>query len=297
MSHRNGQRNVLVLPKEELVEQAYFFRILSERMGERLAMQDLLKQVKFELLTSTKLPMAVDFLLTELLHGGAMGPAMRRMQHYFTSFQTYLVEEAEFERGRFGMQTAVKVLQFDAEYRSGQPSRQGCFLYQFEALCRNRLRYDQGLKAMSEDPIYDADWKQWLLEVRHQIGLVDLADMIFLRSEEYVQRKRAIEGPEFEPKLPPLFGQHEGRMAMANHRKDPLFLFAAMQRHLGYPAVPRLAPPDPTAEIVPQLQRRMERLETRMKIMEEEQRHGLDITKFYVDPHKPPSDHDSDIDD
>ncbi|QDS88598.1 hypothetical protein EC9_27890 [Rosistilla ulvae] len=276
-----------MLPKEELVEQAYFFRILSERMGERLAMQDLLKQVKYELLTSTKLPMAVDFLLTELLHGGAMGPAMRRMKHYFTPFQTFLVDEAEYASGRFGMQIAVQVLQHDAEYRSREPSRQGCFLYQFETLCRNRLRYDQGLKAMSEDPIYDAHWSHWLLEVRHQIGLVDLADMIFLRSEEYVNRKRAIEGPQFEPKLPTLFGEHEGRMAMANHRKDPLFLFAAMQRHLGYPQVPKAKAADPNVDLVPQLMRRMERLETRLKIMEEEQRQGLDLTKFYVGPQTP----------
>ncbi|QDV68614.1 hypothetical protein Poly24_23240 [Rosistilla carotiformis] len=281
-----------MLPKEELVEQAYFFRILSERIGERLAMQDLLKQVKYELLVSTKLPMAVDFLLTELLHGGAMGPAMRRMQHYFTPFQTFLVDEAEYDRGRFGMQTAVKVLQHDAEYRSGTPTPQGCFLYQFETLCRNRLRYDPGLKAMSEDPIYDADWSRWILEVRHQIGLVDMADMIFLRSEEYVTRKRAVDGPDFQPKLPPLFGEHEGRMAMANHHKDPLFLFAALQRHLGYPKVPRATPADLTVEIIPQLLRRMERLETRLKIMEEEQRHGLDITKFYVDPKKRPDDSD-----
>lgn len=277
-----------MLPQEELVEQAYFFRILSERMGERLAMQDLLQQVKYELLVTTKLPMAVDFLLTELLHGGAMGPAMRRMQHYFTPFQTYLVDEAEYDRGRFGMQIAVKVLQMDAEYRSGQPNPQGCFLYQFETLCRNRLRYDIGLKAMSDDPIYDAHWRQWLLEVRHQVGLVDLADLIFLRSEEYVTRKRATQGPDYEPKLPTLFGAHEGRIAMANHHKDPLFLFAAMQRHLGYPQVPKPAPPDRSVDMLPQLARRMERLETRIKIMEEEQRHGLDITKFYVDPKKLP---------
>ena len=44
---------------------------------------------------------------------------------------------------------------------------------------------------------------------------------------------------------------------------------------------------DPAAEIIPQLQRRMERMETRMKIMEDESRGGLDITKFYVDPNAP----------
>jgi hypothetical protein len=33
--------------------------------------------------------------------------------------------------------------------------------------------------------------------------------------------------------------------------------------------------------MIPQMQRRIERLEARMKLMEEEQRQGIDITKFY----------------
>ncbi|MEZ6089564.1 MAG: hypothetical protein R3C05_16355, partial [Pirellulaceae bacterium] len=130
-----------MLPKEELIEQAYFFRILSERFKEGLSMQDLLRQIKYELLVSTKLPMAVDFMLTELLHSGAIGPAMHRMAHYFTPFQTYLIDEAESDRGRFRMDIAVRVLQHDAEYRSKEANSQGCFLYQFETLCRNRLHY------------------------------------------------------------------------------------------------------------------------------------------------------------
>ncbi len=54
-----------------------------------------------------------------------------------------------------------------------------------------------------------------------------------------------------------------------------------MQRHLGYPPVPRLEPPDPLPSLIPQLQRRMETFESRLKLIEEEQRGGLDITKFY----------------
>ncbi len=34
--------------------------------------------------------------------------------------------------------------------------------------------------------------------------------------------------------------------------------------------------------MIPQLQRRMERLELRLKLMEDEQKHGIDITKFYA---------------
>jgi hypothetical protein len=54
-----------------------------------------------------------------------------------------------------------------------------------------------------------------------------------------------------------------------------------MQRHLGYPTVPRIEAPDPLPQLLPQLMRRVERLETRLKLMEEEQRQGIDITKFY----------------
>lgn len=272
-----------MLPKEEYVEQSYFFRILAERLVET-PMQDLLRHMKTELLASTKLPLAVDYLNAEICHSGTMAPAMRRMSHYFTPFQSYVVEEAEDERGRFDIHTAVRVLQKEADYRSKMHNRQGIFFYQFETLCRNRMRYDNGLKAMSDDPFFDADWTDWILEVRKQVGLVDLADLILLRSEEYVLQKRRLEGESFESEKPVLFGQKEGRIAMANHRKDPLFLFAAMQRHLGYPTVPRPEPPDPNKDLVPQMERRIERLEVRLKVLEQESRGGLDITKLYKGP-------------
>jgi hypothetical protein len=38
---------------------------------------------------------------------------------------------------------------------------------------------------------------------------------------------------------------------------------------------------DNTLELIPQMQRRIERLEARIKFLEEEQRQGIDITKFY----------------
>jgi hypothetical protein len=88
-------------------------------------------------------------------------------------------------------------------------------------------------------------------------------------------------GESLAGKGPFLFGEKEGRIAFGNRRKEPLFLFAGMQRHLGYPIVPRPVPPDQTNELVPQLARRLERLEARIKLMEEERRTGIDITKFY----------------
>jgi len=47
--------------------------------------------------------------------------------------------------------------------------------------------------------------------------------------------------------------------------------------------VPRPKPVDERKDAIPQLMRRMERLESRIKLMEEERRTGIDITKFYAD--------------
>ena len=60
----------------------------------------------------------------------------------------------------------------------------------------------------------------------------------------------------------------------------PLFFFAALQRQLGYPVVPRVKPIDPAAESPALLARRLERLEMRVKLLEEEGRGGIDLTRF-----------------
>ena len=179
------------------------------------------------------------------------------------------------------MRTALVILQAEVGYRAQAISRQGLFVFQFETLCRNRLRYDRGLTAIAKDPIYDDSWRDWVLSVRHDIGLIDFADLLFVRSELFQQHRQARSGDSEAPQQPVLFGEREGRIALANRGKDPLYLFAALQRHLGYPVVPRPKPPDETANVIPQLRRRMERLELRMKLIEEEQREGIDITKFY----------------
>ena len=205
---------------------------------------------------------------------------MYKLAHYFTPFQSYLVEQAEQESGRFTMEIALLIMEGEAKYRVDGATPSGLFFYQFEALCRNHLNYDKGLTAISNDPFYDEDWCKWILVLRAQVGLVDLADLLFLASEDYRNRLLAA-GESLQGKGPFLFGEKEGRIAFGNRRKEPLFLFAGMQRHLGYPRVPRPVPPDQTGELVPQLARRLERLEARIKLMEEERRTGLDITKFY----------------
>jgi hypothetical protein len=199
------------------------------------------------------------------------------------------VEQAEEDRGRFDFRTALRILQFEAVFRASEKfDPQGLFFYQFEALCRHRLSYDTGLTAMSQDPAYSGAWRDWLLVVRSQLGLVDLADLIYGRSEDFVEYRKRRLGQDAQLDYPMLFGVREGKIAFANRRKEPLFLFAAMQRHLGYPPVPKREVVDNTLEMVPQLHRRMERLESRVKLMEEEQRQGIDITRFYGKGAPPP---------
>lgn len=269
-----------VLEREEYVEQAHLFELLHEQAGGKFPIQDLLDQLRHEVLATTRLPMAMEYLLTEVKHSGLLGPAMRQLSHYFTPFQTYLIEQSESDTGRFAMNTALKVMAAEAKYRIEKNEAAGMFFFQFETLCRNRLSYDKGLAAMSGDPAYNNDWSKWILGLRAQIGLVDLADLVFLVSEHYRTRLEHA-GRSSDGKGPFLFGEKEGRIALANRRKDPLYFFSALQRHLGYPPVPRHQLVDDTLEIIPQMARRIERLEARIQLMEEERRNTLDITKFY----------------
>lgn len=274
-----------MLDREELIEQAHFFKTLIERLADNIPMQDLLGSIREEVLATTRLPMAIDFLRGELLHVGVMSSAMARLPHYFTPFQAYVMTEAESDRGRFDLRIGLQILAKEAEYRAAGGSLQGIFLYQFETLCRNRLRYDKGLDAIAGDDVYPADWREWLSGVRRQIGIIDLADMIYVRSEHYLAMRAKQGERDPQPEKPILFGSQEGKIALANRRKDPLLLFAALQRQLGYPAVPRPRPVEESPQLVPQLARRIERLEQRLKMMEEEQRSGsIDITKYYGKP-------------
>jgi hypothetical protein len=269
-----------MLEREEYVEQAYFFRALSERMQENVSVQELLASIREELLATTNLPKAVGFLAAELKLSGTMHVAMAQLAHYFTAFQTYVVAEAEREGGRFDFRTALEILQREAVLRAEGATPAAEFVYAFEALARNRLGYDKGLEAVSRDPLFDEAWREWLLFVRRQVGLVDFADLIYLRSEHFY-RQRVAQGLDVDgPSKPILFGEKEGRIALAHRRKDPLLLFAALQRHLNYPTVPRPARPDENKNLLPQLLRRLERLEARLKFVEEEQRGGIDLSKF-----------------
>jgi hypothetical protein len=271
----------MLLDREEYVEQAYLFRSVLERLPDGIPLQDSLFYIRQEILSTTKLPMAIDFMLSELKHTGMVSTAMARLSHYFHPYQTYVMTEAEAERGRFDMRIALQLLQFEAEYRAKGATPQGLFMFQFESLSRNRLKYDSGLLAIANDPMYDESWREWINTLRRQIGLVDFADMIYVRSEHFVTRLKQMGKDEMPITHAILFGEKEGKIAFANRQRDPLYLFSALQRHLGYPAVPRPKIVEDPTETLIGLARRMERAEIRIKLLEEEGKGGIDLNKLY----------------
>jgi hypothetical protein len=263
------------LPREEYVEQAYFFRTLRERIEQSVSAQDLLGTIGHEILATTRLPYAIEFMASELRLTGGFATAMAKLPHYFTPFQTFVIAEAERPDGRFDFRIACEVLQREAEFRAAGASPQGSFLYQFETLCRNRLGYDRGLGAIAGDEIYDEAWREWIHTVRRQVGFIDLGDLIYVRSEFY-RRTRG------QSEKPVLFGEKEGRIALANRGKDPLYLFSALARHLGYPAVPQPQPEQTQRYLFPALQRKVERMESRLQLLEEELRGGINLARHYA---------------
>src|SRR5262245_35399203 len=124
---------------------------------------------------------------------------------------------------------------------------------------------------MQADPFYDDDWRAFFEMLKSQLGLVDFADLIYARSDLYVQEQRRFD-PGYEPPVPPLFGEKEGKIARANSGRDPLYLFAALQRQLGYPEVPRPRPRDDMSVKVETLQAKVRDLEMRLKLLEAEVR-------------------------
>ena len=268
-----------LLDREEYIEQAYFFRVLRERMGTNLAAQDILERVHEEILSTTRLPYAVQFLATEMKHSGLLSSGFARLPHYFTPFQAFVIGRTEVEGLRFGMETALLILEREALYRAGQPTPSGVFVYQFEVLSRNKLGYDEGLATMAADPLFDGDWREYVAFVRRQGGTVDFADLVYLRSEAYVLEQRRQEAA-YQPPVPPLFGAKEGKISRANRGRDPLFLFAALQRQLGYPEVPRPIVRDDVASKLATLQARYKELDTRVKLLEQELKGQVDLSQF-----------------
>jgi hypothetical protein len=268
-----------LLEREEYIEQAYFFRTFRERLADNLPAQEILSRVHEELLSSTRLPWAVQFLATEMKHTGLLSNGFARLPHYFTRFQAFVIQQAEEATSRFPITTALLVLEREAHYRSQQPTAAGLFVYQFETIARNRLGYREGFEAMAEDPLYDSNWQEFILSLSKQMGDIDFADLVYLRSEFYVQEQRRLQA-HYHPPVPVLFGEKEGKIAKASRGRDPLYLFAALQRQLGYPEVPRPRQRDDDKSRWERIENKLRELEMRLKLAEAELRGSIDLSQF-----------------
>jgi len=275
-----------VLDREEYIEQAYFFHAFRERLLDGMPSQDILARVGEELLSTTRLPLAVSFLATEVKVIGLMAPAMARIGHYFTPFQTHVIGQAELDVSRFPIDQALLILEREAKYRAEAPTSAGLFVFQFETLSRNRLGYGKGLEAIAGDPAYDDDWQEYIHQLRSRLGDVDFADLIYVRSAYLITERRRTH-PDYVAKFPTLFGEKEGKIARANRGRDPLYLFSALQRQLGYPEVPRLKRPDEAEARISLLELRVAQLENRLKATESVVNNAddhIDIQKLIVKP-------------
>ena len=278
-SYNTAMSTATVLDREEYVEQAYMFRVVRERLADGQPAQEVFQRVHEELLSSTRLPYAVQFIVTELKLTGLVANGFSKLPHYFTAFQAFVVRQAEDAKSRLPMPTAFLVLEREATYRAGTPTKPGLFVYQFETLSRNRLGYLDGLEAMAADPFYDADWRAYFDTLRKQVGETDFSDLVYVRSELYVAEERR-RNPSYVPPLPPIFGEKEGKIARASRTRDPLYLFAALQRQLGYPEVPRYKVRDDAATQLSIIQAKLRELETRLKLAEGELRGNVDLSQF-----------------
>lgn len=267
------------LDREEYVEQVYFFRVMRERISTGAPAQEILGRLHEEILTTTRLPLAIQFLATELRHTGSLASGFLRLSHYFTHFQAFVIQCTENERLRFNTDIALLILERMAGYLAEAPVPTGLFVFQFEAMSRNKLGYDLGLEAMAADPFFDEEWRGFLTMVRQQLGVVDFADLVYLRSRLYVMDQQRT-NPGYEAPVPPLFGEKEGKIAKASRGRDPLYLFSALQRQLNYPEVPRPKPRDDLAARVETLQARIRDLESRLKLIESELRGQVDLSQF-----------------
>ena len=121
--------------------------------------------------------------------------------------------------------------------------------------------------------------RDYLELVRRQIGAVDFADLVYFRSEFYVAEQHRLDSG-YQPPYPPLFGEKEGKIAKANRGHDPLYLFAALQRQLGYPEVPRPKTPDDISAKLTVLQSKLREMEMRLKLVESELRGQVDLSQL-----------------
>src|SRR5437868_9443806 len=105
-----------VLEREEYIEQAYFLRVFRERVATNMAAQEILERIHEEILSTTRLPLAIQFLGTELKHSGLLSSGFGKLPHYFAPYQTFVIRQTEKEGIRFSIDIGLLILERQAAY-------------------------------------------------------------------------------------------------------------------------------------------------------------------------------------
>ena len=269
-----------MLSREEYVEQAYFFQTLRERMQQDMATQDLLDAIGQEILATTMLPLAVQFMADELRLTGGFATAMARLPHYFTPFQSYVVREAEKADGRFDFRIALEVLQREVDIAPGRLAAGHLSLP-----VRGALPQPARLRSGARGRGRRSDLRRRLAGVDPDgppPGRVGGFRRHDLRPQRAVSQA-AQEGREADPL------RREGRPDRAGQPAQGSLvsvLRPAAPPGLSHRAASR--PEDTQRYALPALERRLDRLETRLRLLEEDMRGGINLPRFYVEkPEKP----------
>ena len=208
---------------------------------------------------------------------------MVRISHYFTPFQAHVISQAESDMSRFAMDQALLVLEREAKFKAEGPSLTALFVFQFEALSRNRLGYTRGLAAMAADPLYPDVWSDYILTLGARLGDVDFADLIFVRSEQFVAERRRHQPRLTSPSSP--------RFSARRRARSLAPIAAAIRCTYSPPFTASLATrgstasaPDELEARVALLEQRIVMLENRMKFAENDIQHDVDLAQVLVKP-------------
>ena len=122
---------------------------------------------------------------------------------------------------RFSMEQALLILEREAKYKSENPARRPVHFPVRVSVAKPAGLHPGTGAAMSADPLYTEDWRDYILMLQTRLGDVDFAKPHPSYYAHFVKERRKT-NPEFEPKYPTLFGEREGKIARANRGRDPV---------------------------------------------------------------------------
>ena len=135
---------------------------------------------------------------------------------------------------------------------------------------------------MRGDPFYDPDWRDFLALVqapdrRGRFRRYRVFALAVLCAGSAVVGRLCSAGLA-------IVWREGGQDRQGQSRPRPLYLFAALQRQLGYPEVPRSKPKDDVGSRIEALKVKIRELETRLKLVEGEVQGRVDLSEFLAKP-------------